>query len=84
MHVMQLVASVHLDLVQAGLVAGPARHELSGHRELSDVADFEQIFELIPRGQALSISGSSGAWALRSHLSELAPAQHDEVSWLPA
>jgi len=79
-YLMQLIAYVHLNPVEAGLVDDPADHELSGHRELIGVADLG----LLARDEVLSMYGESEAKALRSYLSALAAAQDEEVDWLQA
>ena len=77
-YLMRLIADIHLNPVQAGMVDDPAEHELSGHRELLGLVDFG----LISRDHALSIYGHSENEALQSYRAALGAASEEGREWL--
>jgi len=77
-YLMQLIAYVHLNPVQAGIVGNPAEHELSGHREIVGLADFG----LVARDQVLTLYGDTEAEASHHYESALASALGGDTNWL--
>jgi hypothetical protein len=75
---MQLIAYVHLNPVEAGVVSEPAEYPLSGHREVLGARGVG----LVHREAVLAIYGDTEREAVRNYLSSLSATRTHGADWV--
>jgi putative transposase len=77
-YLMQLIAYVHLNPVEAGAVSDPAEHPLSGHREVLGASGGG----LVNRDAVLAVYGAHEREAVRNYLSSLSATRTHGADWM--